>query len=46
LEAAITSLAWHAQRAHPTRDRQTGRAPLGLAPFFGNDDMIAFAEAA
>jgi hypothetical protein len=25
LEEAITSLACHAQRAHPERDRQTGR---------------------
>src|SRR3989449_9223047 len=46
LEATITSLACHAQRAHPTRDRQTGRSQLGLAPFFENDDMIEFAEAA
>jgi Transposase DDE domain len=46
LEAAITYLACHAQRAHPKRDRQTGRSQLGLAPFFENDDMIKFAEAA
>src|SRR5215471_17074717 len=46
LEAAITYLACHAQRAHPKRDRQTGRSQLGLAPFFENDDMIEFAEAA
>jgi Transposase DDE domain len=46
LEAAITYLAWHAQRAHPKRDRQTGRAQLGLEPCFEHDDMIAFAEAA
>src|SRR5712691_6609492 len=32
LEAAITYLSWHAQRAHPKRDRQTGRAQLGLEP--------------
>ena len=32
LEAAITSLAGHAQRAHPKRDRQTGRSQLGLEP--------------
>jgi hypothetical protein len=34
LEAAITYLACHAQRAHPKRDRQTGRSQLGLAPLF------------
>ncbi len=36
LEAAITSLAWHAQRAHPKRDRQTGRSQLGLEPLFAS----------
>jgi len=46
LEAAITYLARHAQRAHPTRDRQTGRAQLGLEPCFEHDDVIEFAEAA
>jgi len=46
LEAAITYLACHAQRAHPERDRQTGRSQLGLEPFFENDDVIDFAEAA
>jgi hypothetical protein len=46
LEAAITSLACHAQRAHPKRDRQTGRTQLGLAPCFENEDVIEFAEAA
>jgi hypothetical protein len=46
LEAAITYLARHAQRAHPTRDRQTGRSQLGLEPFFENDDVIELAEAA
>jgi hypothetical protein len=46
LETAITSLACHAQRAHPKRDRQTGRAQLGLEPYFENDGMIEFAEAA
>jgi Transposase DDE domain len=46
LEAAITSLSCHAQRAHPKRDRQTGRAPLGLEPCFANEDVIEFAEAA
>jgi hypothetical protein len=46
LEAAITYLACHAQRAHPKRDRQTGRSQLGLEPCFENDDMIEFAEAA
>ena len=46
LEAAITYLACHAQRAHPKRDRQKGRSQLGLEPFFDNDDVIEFAEAA
>jgi hypothetical protein len=46
LEAAITYLACHAQRAHPERDRRTGRAQLGLQPLFGSDDVIEFAEAA
>jgi Transposase DDE domain len=46
LEAAMTYLACHAQRAHPKRDRQTGRSQLGLEPLFGSDDVIEFAEAA
>jgi hypothetical protein len=46
LEAAITYLACHAQRAHPERDRQRGRSQLGLEPCFENDDAIEFAEAA
>lgn len=46
LEAAITSLACHTQRAHPKRDRQTGRAQLGLEPCCENDDVIEFADAA
>src|SRR5467141_467880 len=46
LEAAMTYLACHAQRAHPTRDRHTGRSQLGLEPLFGSDDVIKFAEAA
>jgi Transposase DDE domain len=46
LEAAITYLACHAQRAHPKRDRQTGRAQLGLEPCFEHDDVIEFADAA
>jgi hypothetical protein len=46
LEVAITYLACHAQRAHPKRDRQTGRSQLGLEPCFENDDMIEFEEAA
>jgi len=46
LEAAMTYLACHAQRAHPKRDRQTGRLQLGLEPLFGSDDVIEFAEAA
>src|SRR5256885_3598499 len=44
LEAAITYLACHAQRAHPKRDRRTGRSQLGLEPLFGKDDVIQFAE--
>jgi len=46
LEAAITYLAWHAQRAHPARDQQTGRSQLGLEPCFENEGLIEFAEAA
>jgi hypothetical protein len=46
LEAAMTYLACHAQRAHPARDRRTGRSQLGLEPFFANDDVREFAEAA
>ena len=46
LEEAITYLAYHAQRAHPGRDRHLGRSPLGLEPLFGSDDVIEFAEAA
>jgi hypothetical protein len=46
LETAITYLARHAQRAHPARDRQTGRSQLGLEPFFAHEDMIEFGEAA
>src|SRR6266566_6169009 len=46
LEAAMTYLACHAQRAHPKRDRQTGRSQLGLEPLFGSDEVIEFAEAA
>src|SRR4030095_14506881 len=46
LEAAITYLACHAQRAHPTRDRHTGRSQLGLGPLCGSHDGIELAEAA
>jgi hypothetical protein len=46
IKAAVTYLACHARRAHPTRDRQTGRSQLGLEPFFEKDDMIECAEAA
>ena len=46
LEEAITSLACHAQRAHPERDRQTGRLQLGLEPLLGSNDLIEFADAA
>jgi len=45
-EAAILSLARHAQRAHPTRDQHPGRSQLGLEPLFGSDDLMEFAEAA
>src|SRR5881296_2594640 len=46
LEAAITYLACHAQRAHPKRDRQTGRLQLGLEPLLESNDLIEFADAA
>jgi hypothetical protein len=46
LEAAITYLACHAQRAHPKRDRHTGRSQLGLEPLVGDEDVIEWAEAA
>src|SRR2546426_8794953 len=46
LEVAITSLAGHAQRAHPERDRQTGRLQLGLEPLLESNDLIEFADAA
>lgn len=46
LEAAITYLAHHAQRAHPKRDQQTGRAQLGLEPVFADKDAIKWDEAA
>jgi hypothetical protein len=45
LEKAVTYLACHAQRAHPERDRQTGRSQLGLEPLRGSDDVIELAEA-
>jgi hypothetical protein len=46
LEAAITYLACHAQRAHPARDQRTGRSQLGLEPCCENEAIIEFAEAA
>ena len=46
LEAASTSLACHAQRAYPERDRQTGRSQLGLEPLLGSNDLIECADAA
>ena len=46
LEVAITYLRCHAQRAHPQRDRQTGRLQLGLAPLLRRDDMAEVKEAA
>jgi hypothetical protein len=38
LEAAMTYLAWHAQRAHRQRDRRTERSQLGLEPLWGSAD--------
>ncbi len=46
LKVAIMYLACHAQRAHPKRDRHTGRSQLGLEPLFGSDDVVEFVEAA
>lgn len=46
LEKAVIYLACHAQRAHPARDRQTGRSQLGLEPCFEHDDMLELVEAA
>ena len=46
LEEAVTYLACHAQRAHPARDRRTGRSQLGLEPLLESDDVIELAEAA
>jgi hypothetical protein len=46
LEAAVTYLTCHAQRAHPARDRHIGRSQLGLEPLFRSDDVSEFAEAA
>jgi Transposase DDE domain len=46
IEAAIMYLAGHAQRAHPKRDRHTGRSQLGLEPLLGSDDLMEFVEAA
>jgi hypothetical protein len=46
LEDASTYLAHHAQRAHPERDRHTGRLQLGLEPRFGSNDAAEIKEAA
>ena len=46
LRSAVTYLACHAQRAHPQRDRQTGRFQLGLEPLFGSNDDAEIGEAA
>jgi hypothetical protein len=46
LEEAVMYLACHAQRAHPARDRRTGRSQLGLEPLLRSDDVIEVAEAA
>ena len=44
--SAVTSLACHARRAHPQRDRHRGRFQLGLEPLFGNNDAAEIREAA
>jgi len=46
LGSAITYLACHAQRAHPQRDRQTGRVQLGLDPLLGSEAAAEIQEAA
>jgi hypothetical protein len=46
LMSAITYLACHAQRAHPRRDRQTGRWQLGLEPLMSSDAAAEIKEAA
>src|SRR3989442_7069113 len=46
LEGAITYLARHAQRAHPQRDRQTGRLQLGLESLSVSYDAAEIKEAA
>ena len=45
-EQAVLYRACQAQRAPPERDRQTGRAQLGLEPCFAHDDTLEFVEAA
>jgi len=40
LEKAVTYLVSQAQRAHPKRDRQTGRSPLGLEPLCGEEEIM------
>jgi len=42
----MTYLAWHAQRAHPQRDRHTGGSQLGLESCCERDDVMELAEAA
>jgi hypothetical protein len=46
LEHASTSLAGHGQRAHPQRDRHTGRFHRGREPLCGSNDTAAIREAA
>jgi hypothetical protein len=46
LVSAIAYLAYHAQRAHPQRDRQTGRLQLGLEPLLGSEAAAEIQEAA
>ena len=46
LVSASTYVACHAQRAHPQRDRQTGRWQLGLEPLLGSDAAAEVKEAA
>jgi membrane glycosyltransferase len=45
LEDAITYLTFHAQRAHPQRDRQTGCFQLGLEPLLGSNGTAEVREA-
>jgi hypothetical protein len=46
LARAITSLARHATRAHPKRDRRSGRLQLGLEPLVDSHNEAEIKEAA